>query len=77
MFGFQPLTKKNAEAFVVFGLLIALVYFIPKVTNLYIDALWRSSLFLLAFGGIALIRKYSEEVNQLWFYWGKRLFGSR
>lgn len=76
-FGFQPLSKKNAEAFLVFCLLITLVYFIPRFTNLYIDAVWRSSLFMLLFGVIVLKRQYSEEINQLWFYWTNRLFGSR
>jgi len=76
-FGFQPLSQKNAEAFVVFCLLITLVYFIPRFTNLYIDAIWRSSLFMLFFGVIVLKRKYSEEVSQLWYYWSNRLFGSR
>jgi O-antigen/teichoic acid export membrane protein len=76
-FGFQPLSLKNAEAFLVFGLLIMVVYIIPKFTNLYIDAAWRSSLFMLIFGTLVLKRNYSEEVNQLWFYWTKRLFGNR
>ncbi len=74
-FGFQPLTKKNAEAFVAFGLLILGVYLLPKRTNLYADAIWRSGLFILLFGVLVLKRKYSEEVTQLWLYWSKRLTG--
>lgn len=76
-FGFQPLDRKNLEAFLVFGLLIIICYLLPKVTNLYVDAIWRSSLFVTLFGLLALKRKYSEEVIQLWNYWTNRLFGNK
>jgi O-antigen/teichoic acid export membrane protein len=72
-FGLQPFTSKNAEVFLLGILLIAGIYFIPKFTNLYVDAVWRSGLFVFIFGWLLLKRSYSDEINQLWSYWSKRL----
>jgi O-antigen/teichoic acid export membrane protein len=76
-FGLQPFTSKNGEVFLLGIAFIALVYFIPKFTNLYLDSIWRSALFVLAFGWLVLKRNYSDEVTQLWNHWSVRLFKGR
>lgn len=68
-YGLQPFTKMNL--FLVAGgiVIIAGVYLIPSVNNLYIDGLLRSALFIALFGFFVIRFKISDEVQMLWNKW--------
>jgi O-antigen/teichoic acid export membrane protein len=68
-FNLQPLDFKNLWTFLLGISFIAIFYLIPSFTNLYADAIWRSSLFLLTFGGAVVWLELSAEVNSLWEKW--------
>lgn len=72
-FRLQPFTKKNLELSVIGLSLIAVVYFIPQLHNLYLDGIMKSTIYILSFGTLLLKRKYSTEVNFLWDKWSGKL----
>ncbi len=68
-YGLQPFTKMNL--FLLGGgiAIIALVYLVPAGTNLYIDGILRSTLFLALYGFFVIRFKISDEVQMLWNKW--------
>jgi O-antigen/teichoic acid export membrane protein len=72
-FKLQPFTTKNVELFITAMGLIVVIYFIPMIGNLYIDAIVKSILYIAAFGTLILTRQYSPEVLFLWNKWGGKL----
>ncbi len=76
-FNLQPFQLKNLELLLIGTVAIVLFYFIPRLSNLYADAVVRSLLFIMVFGWIIISRKYTEEVNLLWNKWSKKLHLSK
>ncbi len=72
-FGLQPFTWRNMLLLVLGIGLIALVWLIPFMQNIYVDGIMRSLLFGVLFALIVLKLKLSEEINTLWVKWTGRL----
>lgn len=72
-FGLQPFSLKTIEAFLMAALVMAGIYQLPHLPNLYADTLLRTLLFLPIFATMVLGRSYSQEVNGLWQKWSGKL----
>ncbi len=72
-FGLQPFGIKNGLILVSGSVLIALVYIMPSFSNLYIDGIIRTIIFLLLFGILVVKGNFSEEINWLWQKWSRKL----
>jgi O-antigen/teichoic acid export membrane protein len=72
-FGLQPFGKKNGIILLAGSLLIYLVYIIPAFSNLFIDGILRSALFILFFGILVIKGNFSDEINWLWQKWSRKL----
>jgi O-antigen/teichoic acid export membrane protein len=72
-FGLQPFTWRNAAVLAGGCLLIAGVYLIPVMPNLYLDGLVRSLLFATLFSWAVIYFKLSEEIDWLWQKWSRKL----
>lgn len=75
-FGLQPFGWKNLIIVVAGSLLIAVVYLIPHMGNLYIDGIIRTTVFIALFGTLAVKGNFSDEINQLWSKWSGRFFNT-
>jgi hypothetical protein len=76
-FGLQPFTWRNAVVLVGGSVLIALVYIIPAMPNLFVDGLLRSLLFAGVFSFLVIRLKLSEEIDWLWQKWSRKLLRRR
>ena len=65
-FRLQPFTLKNLELLIVSSLIVAAIWFIPSIKNVFIDVPVRSAIFVSLFALLILRRKYSDEVMGLW-----------
>ncbi|MEO7312937.1 MAG: lipopolysaccharide biosynthesis protein [Chitinophagaceae bacterium] len=65
-FKLQPFTYKNLELIVISSVVVASIWFIPAITNVFIDVPVRTGLFLLLFALLVVQRKYSDEVMWIW-----------
>jgi O-antigen/teichoic acid export membrane protein len=72
-FGLQPFTWRNAAVLLGGAILIALVYIIPAMPNLFMDGILRSLLFAALFGFAVIRFKLSEEIDWLWQKWSRKL----
>ncbi|HSC55373.1 MAG TPA: lipopolysaccharide biosynthesis protein [Phnomibacter sp.] len=72
-FGLQPFTWRNAAVLLGGCVLIAAVYMIPALPNLYVDGVLRSLLFAALFGIAVIYFKLSEEMDWLWQKWSRKL----
>lgn len=63
-FGLQPYTYKNLIAVILGILVTALVYFIPRLENFYVDTLLRTTVFIVLFVPGIYFLKVSNEINQ-------------
>lgn len=76
-FGLQPFTWRNAVVVVGGCLLIAIVYLIPAMPNLYVDGVLRSLLFAGLYGFAVIRFKLSDELDWLWQKWSRKLIRRR
>jgi O-antigen/teichoic acid export membrane protein len=63
-FGLQPYNGKFLSIVMIAGISYMAQYFIPEISNLYLDILIRSAVMSLVFIGLALGFKISPEVNE-------------
>ncbi|MES2777462.1 MAG: lipopolysaccharide biosynthesis protein [Bacteroidota bacterium] len=61
-FRLQPFTVKNLELLIVSSIIVAAIWFIPTIKNVFFDLPIRSAIFVGLFGLIVIRRKYSDEV---------------
>lgn len=73
-FRLQPFSFKNLELILLSTIIIAGIWFLPFVKNVFIDVPLRSALFVLLFGLLIIGRKYSVEVMGLWVKYRAMLF---
>jgi O-antigen/teichoic acid export membrane protein len=76
-FGLQPFTLQNLAVLLAGMALIAGVYFIPAMDNLFVDGILRSGLFVALFGFIVIHFRLSDEIMQLWEKWSRKLLRSK
>lgn len=76
-FGLQPFGWKNLWLLLVGSALIAVVYFIPSFSNLFIDGILRSALFVALFGVLIIKGNFSEEINLLWIKWSAKILKTK
>ena len=72
-FGLQPFTLKNLWLLAGGIALILVIRLIPNFSNLYADAVLRSTVFITLFSGLVLQLRLSDEVADLWKKWRPRL----
>jgi O-antigen/teichoic acid export membrane protein len=65
-YGLQPFSVKTLAGLIGGMTIIAFVYWIPSLPNLYLDGLIRSSLFIGLFGLFVLSARLSQEFNAIW-----------
>jgi O-antigen/teichoic acid export membrane protein len=68
-FGLQPFTWRNLIVLVGGIIIITGVYAIPNYSNLYVDGILRSAVFIALFAYFIIKTKLSEEVQFLWIKW--------
>ena len=73
-FRLQPFTFKNLELILVSAIIIAGVWFLPFVKNVFINVPLRSAVFVFLFALLIISRKYSVEVMGLWVKYRAMLF---
>lgn len=66
LFKLQPFTIKTLYALLLAATFIVLIALIPHLSNIYIDAVMRSVLYVACFGGAILFFKVSEDMNGLY-----------
>ncbi len=72
-FGLQPFTLKNLWLLIGGIALILVIRVITYYSNLYVDAVLRSTVFIALFAGLVLQLRLSDEVADLWKKWQPRL----
>ena len=72
-FGLQPFTWKNGVLLVTGAALIGCVYLLPGFSNLYVDGVVRSSIFITLFALLIIKGRFSDEVLFLWNKWRKKI----
>jgi len=65
-FRLQPFTVKNLELMLVSSIIVAAIWFIPSMKNVFIDVPVRSAIFVGLFAILVIRRQYSGEVMGLW-----------
>lgn len=64
-FRFQPFTLNTLKVLLIFGLTLGLNEFLPIVTNVFFDIIYRSTTITLFFGGLVILSKSSLDANEL------------
>lgn len=72
-FGLQPFGQKNLVILFTGSLLIAIIYMVPQMGNLFIDGIFRTLLFIGLFCTLVIKGNFSEEINDLWFRWSSKI----
>ena len=74
-FGLQPFGSKNLVLLISGSLVILVIYMIPHMGNLYLDGIIRTVSFALLFSVLVLKGNFSDEINQIWKKWSKKIPG--
>jgi len=65
-FKLQPFGIKNVELIIVGSIVVAAIWLIPAIKNVFVDGAVRSVIFITLLAGVVIRRKYSDEVMGLW-----------
>ncbi|TAD92266.1 MAG: lipopolysaccharide biosynthesis protein [Bacteroidetes bacterium] len=71
-FGLQPFSWRNGGVLLGGGLVIAVIYAVPALPNLWADGICRTTLFALAYATLMVKAGLSPEVTQLWHKWSHK-----
>jgi O-antigen/teichoic acid export membrane protein len=58
-----PFTPKTLIVVLIAGIVYAIGYFLPRLSNPFIDAAYRSTVILIAYGGLLFLFRASDDLN--------------
>lgn len=74
-FKMLPYTKQTIVALLLFLCILGLNFFLPKISNAYIDTIYRSGIITIAFGIGVYVLKISPDLNEIVHSFTKKIKG--